>query len=105
MRWLCFVQGHPKNSWQTPLQPTTFMDATQLQALVKELDGGRHTLDPELAQVLVDIADNFVAATIKFACQLAQHRGDQTVRVHDIALAMERQWGTRVPTAAARSTN
>eukprot|EP00668_Euglena_longa_P001856 GGOE01002177.1.p1 GENE.GGOE01002177.1~~GGOE01002177.1.p1 ORF type:complete len:121 (+),score=18.70 GGOE01002177.1:24-365(+) len=73
-----------------------FITHASLKELAAQVDP-RYELDDEVADILVELADTFVESAIRFGSKLARHRGDDTLRVKDISLYLERVHGLRVP--------
>ena len=58
----------------------------------------RHTYIKSVGfQLLSDIANDFVERVVTASCQLAKHRGSDTLEVKDIQLHLERSWDLRIP--------
>jgi hypothetical protein len=47
-------------------------------------------------QLLSDLANDFVERVATFSCQIAKHRGSDTLEVKDVQLYLERSWDLRV---------
>ncbi|KAL9318974.1 hypothetical protein ACSQ67_015491 [Phaseolus vulgaris] len=54
-------------------------------------------LDPEVADILVDIAENFLESIIRSGCSLAKHRKSTTLEAKDILLHLEKNWNMTLP--------
>lgn len=58
---------------------------------------GKTTIDGDVEELLLDLADEFVSLVTSFACRLAKHRKTDAVDVRDVQLHLERNWNIRVP--------
>jgi Transcription initiation factor TFIID, subunit TAF12 (also component of histone acetyltransferase SAGA) len=58
------------------------------------------TMDHDVEEVVLDLADEFVASVTAFACRLAKHRKVDKVDLRDVQLHLERNWNIRVPGSA-----
>ncbi|RKP32204.1 hypothetical protein METBISCDRAFT_3645, partial [Metschnikowia bicuspidata] len=68
---------------------------------------GKTTIDGDVEELLLDLADEFVSSVTSFACRLAKHRKAESVDVKDVQLHLERNWNMRIPgyaTEEIRST-
>ncbi|XP_058087927.1 transcription initiation factor TFIID subunit 12 isoform X2 [Magnolia sinica] len=91
------------------LGPTTMMSSTDaaesgnqilskrsIHELVTQIDPSEK-LDPEVEDVLVEIAEDFVESITTVACSLAKHRKSTTLEAKDILLHLERNWNMTLP--------
>lgn len=58
---------------------------------------GKTTIDGDVEELLLDLADEFVLSVTSFACRLAKHRKTESVDVRDVQLHLERNWNIRIP--------
>lgn len=54
-------------------------------------------LDPEVADILGDIAENFLESIIRSGCSLAKHRKSTTLEAKDVLLHLEKNWNITLP--------
>ncbi|KAI0755891.1 transcription initiation factor TFIID subunit A-domain-containing protein [Irpex lacteus] len=74
-----------------------------IQDLVASIDPNVR-IEPEVEDLLLDIADEFIDSVTNFACRLAKHRGGDTLEVRDLQLHLERNHNLRIPGFASDET-
>lgn len=98
-------QGMQFSSGAHPVQSVPSIDGAfngslvqreELARIVKQIDP-RYTLDPEVEEALLEIADDFTETVTNFACMLARHRGSDTLEPKDLKLHLSRNWHIDIP--------
>jgi len=74
-----------------------------IQDLVTSIDPNVK-IEPEVEDLLLDIADEFIDSVTNFGCRLAKHRGGDTLEVRDLQLHLERNHNIRIPGFATDET-
>eukprot|EP00053_Salpingoeca_punica_P006654 m.62322 g.62322 ORF g.62322 m.62322 type:complete len:231 (-) comp13792_c0_seq1:347-1039(-) len=67
----------------------------QLNDLMRKIDSNQ-TLDADLEEALIAMANDFVERVVTSSCQLAKHRGSDMLEAKDVQLHLERYWDLRV---------
>ncbi|ESK95135.1 transcription initiation factor tfiid subunit 12 [Moniliophthora roreri MCA 2997] len=74
-----------------------------IQELVASIDPNVK-IEPEVEDLLLSIADEFIDSVTNFSCRLAKHRGGDTLEVRDLQLHLERNHNIRIPGFASDDT-
>ncbi|KAK9289366.1 hypothetical protein L1049_007521 [Liquidambar formosana] len=93
------VQSGPQNrtaSADIGESGNRILSKRSIHELVNQIDPSER-LDPEVEDILVDIADEFVDSITTFGCSLAKHRKSNTLEAKDILLHLERNWNMTLP--------
>ncbi|KAI4348983.1 hypothetical protein L6164_009643 [Bauhinia variegata] len=89
------IQNRLSNA-ETDESSNRILSKRSIHELVNQVDP-LEKLDPEVADILVDIAENFLESITRSGCSLAKHRKSTTLEAKDILLHLEKNWNVTLP--------
>lgn len=79
-----------------PFDPSARMlGKRNLSTLLGTIDPSEK-LDPDVEDILLDVADEFIESVVNFSCKLAKHRKSDALGTEDVKLVLEKDWNIRV---------
>mmetsp|Transcript_39683 Transcript_39683/g.99927 ORF Transcript_39683/g.99927 Transcript_39683/m.99927 type:complete len:245 (+) Transcript_39683:19-753(+) len=76
--------------------PKSILPRARLRSLLTQI-APAGALDPDVEEILMEVADDFVENVTGFACSLAKHRRSDILEVRDLQLHLDRNWDIRLP--------
>lgn len=67
-----------------------------IQDLLAQIDP-RERLDPDVEEVFLEIADDFIENVASFSCKIAQHRKSKILEAKDVLLHLDKAYNITVP--------
>ena len=80
-----------------PLDATgSILGKRSIQDLLGQIDP-RERLDPDVEEVFLEIADDFIENVASFSCKIAQHRKSKILEAKDVLLHLDKAYNITVP--------
>lgn len=80
-----------------PLDATgSILGKRSIQDLLAQIDP-RERLDPDVEEVFLEIADDFIENVASFSCKIAQHRKSKILEAKDVLLHLDKAYNITVP--------
>ena len=76
--------------------PPQLLQRKKLVELLSQIDE-KQQLDTAVEEFLEHLAHDFIERVVAGSCDLAKHRGSDTLELRDIQLHLDRTWDLRVP--------
>ena len=58
---------------------------------------GKTSIDGNVEEFLLDLADEFIHSVTSFACRLAKHRKVDSIEARDVQLHLDKNWNIKIP--------
>ncbi|KAJ7217224.1 transcription initiation factor TFIID subunit A-domain-containing protein [Mycena pura] len=100
---LSFTADHRTQSQARKNTPGDLSMRRTIHDLVASVDPNVK-IEPEVEDLLLSIADEFIDSVTNFSCRLAKHRGGEALEVRDLQLHLERNHNIRIPGFASDDT-